>query len=188
MNGRLVYVIGPSGSGKDSVLEYARTRLPAASEILFAQRFITREQQSAGERHMAVTASGFERILSRGGFALHWTANGLSYGIGREIGLWMALGFHVVVNGSREYLATARQCFPDAVVVHITAHADVIRRRLHLRNRESSAEIEARFHRSTTLACPTGDGMHTIINDGALADAGGQMLDILHSLRAAKPA
>lgn len=185
MSGRLVYVIGPSGSGKDSVLDYARTRLPAGSEVIFARRFITREPQPDGEQHIPLSTSAFERILAHGGFALHWTANGLRYGISREISLWMSLDFHVAVNGSREYLPTVLQLFPDALVVHITAPPETIRLRLIGRGRESEAGVEARLQRAAALALPCGDDVLTIINDGTLAQAGEQLLQALASLRPA---
>ena len=142
MSGRLVYVVGPSGAGKDSVLEYARMRLPANAGIIFARRFITREPGSAGEQHIPLSASAFERVLANGHFALHWDANGLRYGIGREISTWMSLGFHVVVNGSREHLPTALEQFQNTFIVCITAPVEVIRHRLSQRARENDAEIE----------------------------------------------
>lgn len=182
MNGRLVYVVGPSGSGKDSVLEYARTRLPAGSGIIFARRFITRDPEPNGEQHIPLSPSGFERMLAHGGFALHWEANGLRYGIGREICLWMDIDFHVAVNGSREYLPAVLQCFPDALVVHITAPLETIRQRLIGRGRESEAEVEARLDRAAALAVPQGNQVWTIVNDSTLEQAGEQLLNILASL------
>jgi ribose 1,5-bisphosphokinase len=67
----LIYVMGPSGSGKDSLLGYARERvrdLPVA----FAHRYITRPVSAGGENHVALTRPEF-RIRQRAGlFALDW--------------------------------------------------------------------------------------------------------------------
>jgi len=182
MSGRLVYVVGPSGAGKDSVLDYARVRLPARSGIIFARRFITREPGSGGEQHIPLSVSAFERLLENRQFALHWDANGLRYGIGREIGIWMNLGLHVVVNGSREHLPTALEQFHDAFVVCITAPVEVIRQRLSQRKRENDAEIENRIRRSTALTLPSGQQVTTIVNDGALETAGDALLRALSSV------
>lgn len=46
MVGALVYVMGPSGAGKDSVLNRARAMLSADLPILFAHRYITRPADS----------------------------------------------------------------------------------------------------------------------------------------------
>lgn len=188
MSGTLVYVVGPSGAGKDSVLEYARMRLPANAGVIFARRFITREPAAAGEQHIPLSASAFERILANGDFALHWNANGLRYGIGVEIRTWMNLGFHVVVNGSREHLQTALEDFPDARIVCITAPVDIIRNRLSQRARESDSDIEKRIRRATSLTLPTGHNVTTIVNDGALETAGEALTQTLATLKAKDPA
>lgn len=181
MTGRLVYVVGPSGAGKDSVLEYARARLPADAGIIFARRFITRPP-AAGEQHIPVSAGQFKRIAGDDGLALQWNANGLSYGIGREIRHWMDLGFHVIVNGSREYLPSARAKFPDLVVISITAPMDAIRARLQQRGRENAADVGRRILRAELLALPAGPDVLTIVNDGSLEAAGEQLRELLISL------
>lgn len=182
MSGRLIYVVGPSGAGKDSVLEYARTHLPADAGVIFARRFITRLPAATGEQHIPVSADQFERIAENRGLALQWGANGLRYGIGGEIRRWMNLGFHVVVNGSRAYLPAAAEKFPDLVVINITAPIDTIRTRLRLRERETAAEVEQRILRAESLALPSGPNVETIVNDGALETAGVQLLDLLCNL------
>ena len=47
MTGRLIYVIGPSGSGKDSLMQYARKHCPG-NEAAFAHRYITRPGRCRG--------------------------------------------------------------------------------------------------------------------------------------------
>jgi ribose 1,5-bisphosphokinase len=188
MSGRLVYVVGPSGAGKDSVLEYARMRLPANAGIIFARRFITREPGSAGEQHIPLSVSAFERVLANGHFARHWDANGLRYGIGREISTLMNLGFHVVVNGSREHLPTALEQFQNTFIVCITAPVEVIRHRLSQRARENDAEIENRIRRATSLKLPSGHNVTTIVNDGVLETAGNALTQVLAALKAEPPA
>ena len=55
MSGRLVYIVGPSGAGKDSVIEWARARLAPQGPVRFAQRTITRTPQEGGEQHLGVS-------------------------------------------------------------------------------------------------------------------------------------
>ncbi len=183
MSGRLIYVVGPSGAGKDSVLEYARTRLDANAGIIFARRFITRDPVAGGEQHIPVSASDFERIRNQGYFTLYWDANGLRYGIGKEIRNWMSLGFHVVINGSREYLPKALEQYPDAYVICITAPVETIRDRLHQRGRESTDEIEKRIQRASMPTPAPGHQVTTIINDGTLGVAGDTLMRTLLSLK-----
>ena len=63
MAGRLIYLIGPSGSGKDSLLDAARERL-AAHGCRVARRVITRSAEAVGEAAHSVSAEQFEALLT----------------------------------------------------------------------------------------------------------------------------
>ena len=54
MNARLIYVMGPSGAGKDSVLGWLREHLPAEMPVHWARRTITRPASAGGEAHEAI--------------------------------------------------------------------------------------------------------------------------------------
>ncbi len=179
MNGRLIYVVGPSGAGKDSVLDYARGHLPGGTTAVFARRTITRPATAGGENHIAVTDRQFEALQRAGAFALHWEANGLRYGVRTEIRDWLAAGLTVVVNGSRGYLPTARTAFPQLEAVLVTASPEVIRARLTSRGRETPAAVEARLARSVRLQATDGVSMTEIRNDGELHQAGKALLALL---------
>src|SRR4051812_46339588 len=101
---QLFYIIGASGVGKESLINYARTTINGSLPILFAHRYITRPAQAGNENHIALSTEEFQSRLAGNLFALHWESHGQSYGIGVEINTWLEKGFHVVVNGSRQYL------------------------------------------------------------------------------------
>jgi len=172
LHARLVYVVGPSGSGKDSVIGYARAALPPESIVRFARRTITRPATAGHEDHASATPQEFDDLLSRGCFAMHWRANGLAYGIGREILGWLADGATVVVSGSREHLPAAMAAFPRIEIVHVTASADVLRQRLASRGREDAAAVESRLARAAAFNLPEGASAVLIRNEGRLEDAG----------------
>jgi len=168
--GRLIYLAGPSGSGKDSLLAWLRGRkLPG---VVFARRIITRPAISGGEQHAAVAPTQFDHMLERGEFAMHWRSNGCSYGIGCEILESLQHGGTVVVNGSREYLAQARTLFPALEFVHVTAPTEFLRSRLAARGREAPNEIEQRLARHPRAIAPC----LQIVNDGPLERAGEALL------------
>ena len=179
MKGRLIYVVGPSGSGKDSVIDYARDRLPADANIVFAQRTITRPASAGGEKHVAVSEAEFERMLTQGQLAMHWRANGLSYGIGAEIRTWLDYGRTVVVSGSRAHLPAAIADFPGLEVVQVSASVETLRARLGARGREDAAQVEGRLQRAASLSLPPGTPACRIDNDGELAAAGERLLACL---------
>lgn len=182
--GRLVYVIGPSGAGKDSILHYARRELAGEDKVwAFPRRTITRAGRDGSENHVAMTPSAFERARRLGRFALDWTGNGLSYGIGIEIDDWLGAGRHVIVNGSRAYLPEATRRYPDLIAILIAIDPLILRHRLLARGRERPDEIEGRLQRASELQAVEHPGLQVIRNDGPLEEAGLAFLRLLRALQ-----
>lgn len=169
MSRRLVYVIGPSGAGKDSVLQGLRDAWPQASTAHWARRTITRPAEAGGEVHEAVDAATFEQLRAAGAFALHWTAHGLGYGVRQAELAPLHERRWVFVNGSRAHLSPLLAQWPEATVVHITASPQVLARRLAARGRETEQDIAQRLAREVPVALPAG-AIH-IENSQTLANA-----------------
>ena len=53
MMGKLIWLMGPSGSGKDSLLEVLRQQ--EHSDLLVAHRYITRPATAGCENHIALS-------------------------------------------------------------------------------------------------------------------------------------
>lgn len=167
--GVLVYVVGPSGAGKDSVLRGARPLLDG--RVRFAERTITRPP-SESEQNRELDAEAFAAEREAGRFALWWEANGHHYGVGTEIDDWLGAGDVVVVNGSRAHLPAAVDRYGDRLrPLLITARPEVLADRLANRGRETAVERLARLERSAALGRPDHDRLHVIDNSGALDDA-----------------
>ncbi|MBU4528771.1 MAG: phosphonate metabolism protein/1,5-bisphosphokinase (PRPP-forming) PhnN [Hoeflea sp.] len=150
--GRLIVLLGPSGSGKDTLISGARSEFAASSDVLFVQRVITRSADAGSEDHIAMSEAEFDAAIDDGRFALTWAANGLRYGLPRGIKAHLAAGKVAVVNGSRGAWGVIRQVFPSAVAVEIKVDPGTLAQRLQARGRESAAEIEARLIRAAALA------------------------------------
>ena len=178
-DGTLFYVIGPSGAGKDSLMTYARQQIDGWLPVLFAHRYITRPMDAGGENHVELSVTEFLKRRELGLFALDWQSHQNHYGIGSEIREWLRTGANVVVNGSREYLPTATERFPNMNVVLITVSPEVLRQRLTDRGRETSAEIEQRIDRSRQLAPIAHPNLIRLSNDAPLAESGAQFIQLL---------
>jgi ribose 1,5-bisphosphokinase len=179
MTGRLIYLMGPSGAGKDSLLLAAREPLQARG-CRIARRVITRSADAVGEDALAVTEAEFERLRRNGAFALDWQANGLHYGISRQIDDWLAAGEDVLVNGSRGYLAEARKRYPQLRPVLLTVALPVLRQRLLARGRESIEEIEARLARNEQFRSAAEQGEALILdNSGPLEQTVQRLLQLI---------
>lgn len=179
MTGRLFYLMGPSGAGKDSLLEAAREPLQARG-CRVARRVITRSAEAAGEDAQAVSTEEFEQLRRSGAFALDWQANGLRYGIPRQIDDWLAAGEDVLVNGSRGYLDQARARYPQLRPLLLTVALPVLRERLLARGREPLAEIEARLARNEQFRSATEQEEAQLLdNSGPLEETVGRLLQLL---------
>jgi ribose 1,5-bisphosphokinase len=178
---RLVYVMGPSGAGKDSVLRYARRELDGRYPIAFAHRYITRPIGEDIENYIALSPGEFEQRRSRGLFAFGWEAYGWRYGIGQEIELWRGAGLTVVIDGSRQHFLQHRTALSEALPVLITATPDILRRRLIARGRDETAAIDRRLERAEAYA-PAAPDLVTIDNSGPLESAGAALVALMVGL------
>lgn len=186
MGGRLIYLMGPSGSGKDSLLNAARPRLLARG-CRIARRVITRSAEAAGEDAVAVSLADFERQEADGAFALSWRANGLAYGIPRQIDEWLAAGQDVLVNGSRAHLSQARQRYPWLIGVVLTVNIEVLRERLLARGRETREQIEQRLARNAqfdNVAVAAAEGLHVLDNSSDFERTVDDLLALIGAKRA----
>ncbi len=165
----LVLVVGPSGAGKDTLLEAARQALANDPRFRFARRVITRPANAGGEAHEAVS----EEEFARRDFALRWQAHGLHYGIPREE---LEGASVIVANVSRTIIAEAAQRFPLRVI-EVTAPADVLASRLASRRREDAADVAARLSRN--IAIPAEVAVETVMNDGSLEEGTARFLAAL---------
>ena len=173
--------MGPSGAGKDSVLDRARTCLPADAPVIFAHRYITRAAAAGGENHVALSRSEFALRRAHGLFAFHWQAHGNDYAIGREIHDWRRAGLAVVVSGSREHFQGAAGVDAGTHPVLITASPLRLAERLAGRGREDANAAAARLDRG--LRYGVADlRLVTIVNDGALDAAADAFVSLLATL------
>lgn len=180
----LFYVIGASGSGKDSLIQYVRLSMQQDVRVVFAHRYITRPANAGGENHIALTEQEFYTRQALGCFALHWYSHNTWYGIGIEINQWLAKGINVVVNGSRAHLERATEKYSELCPVLISAHTDIIRRRLELRGRENMQQINQRLEQAIQLdKMVSQPGLIRIENNTSLDAAGQELIKTISDVK-----
>jgi len=179
--GAWVFVCGPSGAGKDSVIAWSRERLAADSRVVFARRLVTRPAQACSD-HEPVTVRDFDVLRQREQLAWYWRSHGFGYGIARRYARQAAWGRVVVVNGSREHVA-GLDPVPCVYRVLVEAPDDQLAARLRQRGRDDLESIARRLARNSRFAGLEADLV--IANDGELSQAGSRLQHYLQSLATA---
>ncbi|MEE2995868.1 MAG: phosphonate metabolism protein/1,5-bisphosphokinase (PRPP-forming) PhnN [Pseudomonadota bacterium] len=176
----LFLVVGPSGVGKDSLINGARSALVDDTGFSFPQRTITRAADAGGEDHRAVSANAFAREASEGKFALLWRAHGFNYGVPAAIADDLAQGRSVIVNVSRGVLKAARRQFGNVCVLSICASEKILVTRLAGRGQQGEEDIEKHLRRAAAYSV-NGSDVIEIFNDGSLEDAISRFMAVLRS-------
>ncbi|AKJ30390.1 AAA family ATPase [Caldimonas brevitalea] len=183
----LIYVMGPSGAGKDTLLGRLRAMLPPHAPLHIARRSLTRAVQPGGEAHEHVAEAEMDGLLATRELALYWEANGCRYGIRSEELAPLAQGRWVVVNGSRGHWATLHAAAPKALGVLVQADPEVLAQRLARRGREDGAAMALRLQRATSLGAPPGCAL-VLDNSGPIERCAERFLSWWHSLPVRVPA
>ncbi|MGA7994566.1 MAG: phosphonate metabolism protein/1,5-bisphosphokinase (PRPP-forming) PhnN [Bradyrhizobium sp.] len=174
--GRLVLVVGPSGAGKDTLINLARAACAGDANIVFPRRVVTREA-TAFEDNAQVSFEAFRQARDNGEFVVYWEAHGHGYALPRAIDHELRAGRTVVANISRTVIEPMRRAYADVVVVSITAPPEILKQRLAARARGSDGPIADRLGRAVDGAAAVPDT--TIHNVGNAETHAQELLRII---------
>lgn len=175
MSGAWAFVVGPSGAGKDSVINAAQELLQGQQNIVFARRLVTRPSQ-AGSEHDAISEGDFRLLIASGGLSWQWQAHGFYYGVASHYAARVGAGQLVVINGSRGHTSTLVRA-DDVKVVEVSANKAQVASRLQQRGRDDPQAIASRLVRNESLSQVKAD--FVVVNDSALAASGEQLASYL---------
>ena len=145
---KLILLVGPSGSGKDTLLRAARKRFNGSHDLGLVRRYITRPPDG-NEDNYYVDNTCFKLLKHSGFFVSDWQAHNNEYGIAH----------HALANGtahgkllcsiSRGAITDFEQHYGDVTVLLVTAPMGLLKKRLTGRDRENDKDIEKRLQRAT---------------------------------------
>lgn len=163
--GLLILVVGPSGAGKDTLIDRARVAL-AGDQVVFTRRIVTRPPSEA-EQHDSLDDDAFSAALASGAFAFDWRAHGLRYAIPVAIEASLEAGATVVCNVSRGIVEALRRRYGRVRIVFVDAPLEVRLSRIAGRARQS--EQADRGLREQALSHAQADRL--VWNDGDIETA-----------------
>ncbi len=176
---RLYFLVGPSGVGKDTLLNHLKKNQYSDHQPLVAHRYITRPVREGDENHIELSDFDFYQRKEAGLFLFDWESHGNKYAIGKEARKWVKQGQNVIVNGSRNYLASALKIYAKTTPIWITVSEQILRERLAQRGRETEEEIELRIKRNRELESKKMDNCVYINNDQSVEDTVGQIIALI---------
>jgi len=148
--GLLFVVSGPSGAGKDTLVDALRARMPSLRYSVSATTRPPRPGEREGEHYFFITAAEFERRRPAGGF-LEWrTYNGNLYGTPRDfVEQMLTEGYDLIMKPEVNGALAIKASFPDAVLIFLLPDRfSHLRGRLLARRTETNEEIAGRMERA----------------------------------------
>lgn len=146
--GRLMVFSGPSGAGKDSVLEeYFKTEHFGVWKSVSYTTRAARENERDGVDYHFITKDEFKKNISDGN-VLEYTRYGLNYyGTPKApVDAHLDKGEIVILKIEIEGAANIKKIYPDAVSVFITPPSvEVLEKRLRARGTESEEDVLRRL-------------------------------------------
>jgi guanylate kinase len=145
--GLLFVVSGPSGAGKDTLVEGLRQTRPSLRYSVSATTRPRRAEERDEEHYFFVTELEFDRLRRHGGL-LEWREYGGNlYGTPRDyIERSLSEGYDVIVKPEVNGALAVKASYPDAVLIFLVPDRfSNLRERLLARRTETNEEIAHRL-------------------------------------------
>jgi guanylate kinase len=147
VRGRLIVVSGPSGAGKDTLIQAALEVIPELALIASATTRKPREGEVDGRDHVFLSREEFERWIEEDRL-LEWAEySGNLYGTPKHsVEELLYSGRSVILRIELKGARQIKERLPDAVMVFVRAPSlEETRRRLESRATETSESVESRM-------------------------------------------
>ncbi|MHA1941181.1 MAG: hypothetical protein ACXACP_02580 [Candidatus Hodarchaeales archaeon] len=146
----LIFVVGTSGSGKDSVMrETVNFLRNQGLSCRLLTRVITRKPD-VNEESIFMTVNQFKKHKKE--FALYWNVYDNWYGCPKEdIEEAMIQREFLLINVSRAVLHEARRIYPLCKIILVTVPKEIAESRIKKRGREDKKGLEKRLNRMKTI-------------------------------------
>ena len=183
MRGRLIVVSGPSGAGKDTLIQAALEAIPELTLIASATTREPRKGEVDGKDHVFLSREEFERWIEEDRL-LEWAEySGNLYGTPKQSveGL-LDSGRSVILRIELQGARQVKERRPDAVMVFVRAPSlEETRRRLESRATETSESVESRMATAIREVAARDEFDYEIVN-GDREQARREMIEIMERI------
>ncbi|MDE2966194.1 MAG: guanylate kinase [Chloroflexota bacterium] len=182
----VVIVSGPSGAGKDTVIETALALDPSLAKVATVKTRAPRPGEIEGVHHVFLTDQEFDRWLAQDAFLEHVEIYGHRSGVPRApVEQLLSQGQTPVLRTDVQGARTLKANLQDPLLIFITApDLDSLERRMRARAAETEPEIKARLAEAEAEMAEAGWFDLVIVNDDAAHhDAARELVDAISAER-----
>ncbi|MEG1931840.1 MAG: guanylate kinase [Pygmaiobacter sp.] len=163
----LIVLSGPSGSGKDTVVQRLVQQHPEIKVSISATTRAMRPGEAQGVNYYYMTKAAFQQKLAQGEILEHTCYCGNYYGTPKaEVDNRLAAGENVVLVIEVEGAANVRRLYPEAKLVFVQPPSfEELERRLRGRGTESEEAIAGRLARAKAELSFSNEYNYVLLND-----------------------
>jgi guanylate kinase len=183
--GLLVVISGPSGVGKDTLIERLRERDPSLRYSISYTTRAPRAGEADGVNYFFVGRLRFEELIGKGFFLEYATYNGNYYGTpAAAVEEARGHGRDILLKIEVQGAAQVRRRAPDGVFIFIAppSKEELVRRQEGREGAVPEDDIVRRLKIAETEMKHASEYDHVVINND-LERAVGEVMDIIHKAR-----
>lgn len=181
--GMLILFSGPSGVGKDTVLDVVLKKEKSLQKSVSITTRNKRENEVDGKDYYFISIPEFERMINNGE-VLEFARYGRNlYGTPKApVDRWLAEGKTVILKIEVKGAAKIKKKYPDAVAIFLMPPSmDELESRLRFRGTEGEEDIRRRLEIARNEVKKSADYDYVVVND-SIDCASDNVLTIIKSL------
>ncbi len=180
----LIVISGPSGVGKDSVVQRLKQRHYSFHFVVTATSRPPRAGEVHGVDYFFVSPEKFEEMINQDALLEHAIVYGQHKGIPKQhVRDALASGQDVIMRLDVQGAATVKEIVPEAILIFLSASSEEeLCQRLEQRHTEDEVQIRLRLNKACEEMGRIGEFDYVVINrDGELDEAVDQVLNIIRA-------
>lgn len=183
---RIFIISGPSGVGKDTVIERLRETFPTAQYVVTATTRPMRDNETDGVHYIFLSKEEFVARIEQNDFIENAMVYENHYGVPRSpIVQGLEEGRDVIIKVDVKGARTLRRLIPDAISIFLAPESmEALYTRLHDRKTDDPEVLMKRFQTASTELKEVENFTYVVFNEAEKLDvAVDQICEIVHAER-----